>query len=86
MPTLYFGEEEDDNSIVSITTSLKQLKATYPSKNITITYGIIKGNNNQNILISLDTPEVVNIPETILFLGTNTQSINFTSFSPAYYI
>ena len=86
MPTLYFGEDEDDNSIVSITTSLKQLKVTYPSKNINITYGIIKGNNNQNILISLNTPEVVTIPETVLFLGTNTQAINFTSFSPAYYI
>jgi hypothetical protein len=86
MPTLYFGEDEDDNSIVSIATSIKQLKATYPSKNINVTYGIIKGHDNKNILISLDTPEVATIPETILYLGINTQSISFTSFSPAYYI
>jgi hypothetical protein len=46
MPSLYFGEDEDDNSIVSIETSLKQLKVTYPSKNINVTYGVIKGNNN----------------------------------------
>jgi hypothetical protein len=46
MPSLYFGEEEDDNSIVSIETSLKQLKATYPSKNINVTYGVIKRNND----------------------------------------
>ena len=86
MPSLYFGEDEDDNSIVSIETSLKQLKATYPSKNINVTYGVIKGNNDQNILFSLDTPTTETIPETILYLGTNTQSINYTSFSPAYYI
>ena len=86
MPSLYFGEDEDDNSIVSIETSLKQLKATYPSKNINVTYGVIKGNNNQYILYSLDTPTTETIPETILFLGTNAQAINYTSFSPAYYI
>ena len=86
MPTLYYGEDGDDNTVVSVATSIKQLKATYPAKNLNITTGIIKGNNNQNIIISLDTPQTIEVPETILYLGKNTSVINITSFTPAYYI
>jgi hypothetical protein len=46
MPTLYYGEDGNDNTIVSVATSIKQLKVTYPAKNLNITTGIIKGNNN----------------------------------------
>jgi hypothetical protein len=88
MPTLYFGENNDDNTVVSLAISIKKLKATYSAKNLNITNGIIKGNNNQNIIISLPSVENIIIPENTLYLGTNAENpiITYTSFTPAYYI
>lgn len=86
MPTLYFGEDGDNNSIISLTTSIKQLKVIYPAKTVTITNGIIKGNNNQSITTTLETPQILEIPETTLYLGINVPAINFTGYSPGYYI